>query len=156
MHTPRALSKWNSGNWLCCVQWISQEIEIWKWSINQFETNVCIIHYLFYHTCISKISLFIIWYSNFCNFFLKTMLFYDSNTANSNILVVSKFSWIQYITKSVNRITTWTALVPSPLSVKVSVIADAFLTSASESDFNKALQQAKTCFKSQKNTHFAV
>lgn len=128
----------------------------WKWSINQFETNVCIIHYLFYHTCISKISLFIIWYSNFCNFFLKTMLFYDSNTANSNILVVSKFSWIQYITKSVNRITTWMALVPSPLSIKVSVITDAFLTSASESDFNKALQQAKTCFKSQKNAHVAV
>lgn len=48
------------------------------------------------------------------------------------------------------------ALVPSPLSIKVSVITDAFLTSASESDFNKALQQAKTCFKSQKNTHVAV
>lgn len=92
----------------------------------------------------------------FAIFFLKTMLFYDSNTANSNILVVSKFSWIQYITKSVNRITTWMALVPSPLSIKVSVITDAFLTSASESDFNKALQQAKTCFKSQKNTHVAV
>lgn len=48
------------------------------------------------------------------------------------------------------------ALVPSPLSIKVSVITDPFLTSASESDFNKALQQAKTCFKSQKNTHVAV
>lgn len=92
----------------------------------------------------------------FAIFKKKTMLFYDSNTANSNILVVSKFSWIQYITKSVNRITTWMALVPSPLSIKVSVITDAFLTSASESDFNKALQQAKTCFKSQKNAHVAV
>lgn len=49
------------------------------------------------------------------------------------------------------------ALFPSPLSIKVSVIADAFLTSASESDFNKALQQAKTCFnKSQNNAHVAV
>lgn len=102
-----------------------------------------------YHCSLFGIQIFAI-------FFLKTMLFYDSNTANSNILVVSKFSWIQYITKSVNRITTWMALVPSPLSIKVSVITDAFLTSASESDFNKALQQAKTCFKSQKNAHVAV
>lgn len=155
---------------------IFQKMKFWWGStvfdthINQSETNI-VIYYILHvwvisitnHVFNSAIGLVLQFYFWTIILYLSALIFeafslwiqvnFLFKLSNGNILIVSLFSRIQFLRKLVNWTITWMALFPRPLSVRARVIAEAFLTSASESDFNKALQQAKTCFKSQKNAH---